>query len=53
MIKGHNPNRQQKSILLKNGYEWKDWLVIKVFTDRVVFRNKHTNETVIISTDNN
>lgn len=51
MIKGHNPNRLQKTMLRNNGYDWKEWLVIKTFNDSVLFRHKETNESVTLYYD--
>lgn len=48
MIKGHNPNRQQKGLLMKNEYDWHDWLVIKDFGNKVEFRNKKSNEVITL-----
>lgn len=48
MIKGKNPNRLQKSLLMNNGYEWSEWLVIKVYSDSVLFRHKTTEESITL-----
>lgn len=48
MIKGKNPNRLQKSLLMNNGYEWNEWLVIKVYSDSVLFRHKETEESITL-----
>ena len=49
MIKGHNPNRTQKKLLSSNGYEWTEYLVIKVYPDKVEFRHKTTEKSLILS----
>lgn len=51
MIKGHNPNRLQKALLKANNYNWNEWLVVKVYTDNVLFRNKLTDETITLYYD--
>jgi len=48
MIKGHNPNRQQKGLLMKNNYEWRDWVVTKDLGTKIEFRNKKTNEIIVL-----
>ena len=52
MIKGHNPNRLQKGLLKSNAYDWSEWLVIKVFSDSVLFRNKNTEQSITLYYDN-
>lgn len=48
MIKGHNPNRMQKKMLSAAGYEWTEWLVLKVYADKIVFRHKTTDQEITL-----
>lgn len=51
--KGHNPNRLQKVILDKNGYNWDEWVVIKVFPNTVIFKKKDSDETIELENEKN
>lgn len=49
MISGKNPNFEQKKILAKNKKDWTEWLLIKNNSNKYIFRNKKTNETIELS----
>ena len=46
---GHNPSRQQKKILMANGKDWNEWLIVKTNVDSFVFKHKTTNEVIELS----
>lgn len=48
MKQGKNPNREQKKLLVQNGYDWTEWVLIKTNVDSYEFRNKTTNEVIVI-----
>lgn len=48
MRKGHNPNREQKEILVKNKKDWKNWLLVKTEKDAYVFKHKETDEVITL-----
>ena len=48
MMKGKNPNRTQKKLLEANGYDCTEWLVVKIFSNSILFRNKSSDETVTL-----
>lgn len=61
MINGHKPTRMQKKLLVKNNKNCNEWLVVKTISTKTngcntityQFRNKMTNETILISEDGN
>ena len=48
MRKGHNPNREQKELLVKNKKDWKEWLLVKTEKDAYVFKHKTSNELLTL-----
>ena len=57
MSSGRNPNRAQKTLLVKNKKDWTEWLLIKTLVENKLtmyqFRHKVTNEVIYIDIDGN
>mgnify|MGYP003414921806 len=48
MRKGHNPNRNQKKLLVKNGYHQDDWLLVNTQPTQLTFRHKQKDDVITL-----
>lgn len=51
---GHNPNREQKTLLTKNKKNWTEWLLVNTEMNKTntVYTFKHKEDDSVIQIDN-
>lgn len=46
---GKNPTREQKELLAKKKKDWRNWLIVKVESDKYIFKNKTSGNLLTIA----